>query len=155
MNLFILDKDPILAARYNCDKHCIKIILESAQMMCNLYPKNKSPYRHTHINHPMTKWVGLTSANFKWCLAHAKALCAEYTKRYGKVHKTQAVIEWIERNPPSFIRHDFTEPPQCFGDNVDRCYVRGDAVAGYRKYYKLVKRSIAAWKVEKPYWFDE
>ena len=33
MNIFILDKDPIKAAQQQCDKHVVKMIVESAQML--------------------------------------------------------------------------------------------------------------------------
>ena len=33
MNIFILDDDPIKAAQLQCDKHVVKIIVESAQML--------------------------------------------------------------------------------------------------------------------------
>ena len=33
MNIFILDEDPVLAAQLQCDKHVVKMITESAQMM--------------------------------------------------------------------------------------------------------------------------
>lgn len=36
MNLFILDTDPIEAARQNCDSHVCKIILEAAEMCCKM-----------------------------------------------------------------------------------------------------------------------
>jgi hypothetical protein len=37
MNIFYLDKDPIKAAEYSCDKHVVKMILESAQMLCTAH----------------------------------------------------------------------------------------------------------------------
>ena len=33
MNIFILDKNPIKAAREHCDKHVVKMIVESGQML--------------------------------------------------------------------------------------------------------------------------
>lgn len=33
MNIFVLDSDPVLAAQYQCDKHVVKMIVESAQML--------------------------------------------------------------------------------------------------------------------------
>jgi len=33
MNIFVLDKDPIKAAQSQCDKHVVKMIVESAQML--------------------------------------------------------------------------------------------------------------------------
>ena len=37
MNLFILDKDPIKAAQLQCDKHVVKMIVESAQMLSTVH----------------------------------------------------------------------------------------------------------------------
>ena len=37
MNIFYLDKDPKKAAEYSCDKHVVKMILESAQMLCTAH----------------------------------------------------------------------------------------------------------------------
>ena len=33
MNIFILDNDPVLAAQQQCDKHVVKMIVESGQML--------------------------------------------------------------------------------------------------------------------------
>ena len=33
MNIFILDEDPTIAAQMQCDKHVVKMIVESAQML--------------------------------------------------------------------------------------------------------------------------
>ena len=33
MNIFVLDKNPIRAAQLQCDKHVVKMIVESAQML--------------------------------------------------------------------------------------------------------------------------
>ena len=37
MNRFILDKDPITAAKYHCDKHVVKMILEECQMLSSAH----------------------------------------------------------------------------------------------------------------------
>ena len=33
MNIFYLDRDPVVAAQLMCDKHVVKMILESAQIL--------------------------------------------------------------------------------------------------------------------------
>ena len=33
MNIFVLDRDPVIAAQLQCDKHVVKMIVESAQML--------------------------------------------------------------------------------------------------------------------------
>ena len=37
MNIFVLDRDPEVAARYHCDKHVCKMILEAGQMLCTAH----------------------------------------------------------------------------------------------------------------------
>ena len=37
MNIFILHKDPIKAAQDQCDKHVVKMIVESAQMLSTVH----------------------------------------------------------------------------------------------------------------------
>jgi hypothetical protein len=33
MNIFVLDRNPMVCAMYHCDKHVPKMILETAQMI--------------------------------------------------------------------------------------------------------------------------
>ena len=37
MNIFILNEDPEIAAQELCDKHVVKMILETAQMLCSAF----------------------------------------------------------------------------------------------------------------------
>ena len=37
MNIFVLDNDPIKAAEYSCDKHVVKMIVESCQMLSSAH----------------------------------------------------------------------------------------------------------------------
>lgn len=37
MNIFVLDRDPIKAAEYHCDRHCCKMIIEHTQMLAAAY----------------------------------------------------------------------------------------------------------------------
>ena len=37
MNIFILNNDPVLAAQEQCDKHVVKMIVESAQMLSTVH----------------------------------------------------------------------------------------------------------------------
>ena len=96
MNIFILDANPEAAAAMACDKHVVKMILETAQMLCTVARDmgyEGAPYRSTHKNHPCTVWAAKTSSNWSWLLRHGFALCDEYTKRYGKNHKSSVLLE--------------------------------------------------------------
>ena len=43
MNIFVIDKDPVVAAQNLCDKHVVKMILESAQMLCAPFENGEAP----------------------------------------------------------------------------------------------------------------
>ena len=94
LNIFVLHKNPQLAAQYQCDKHVVKMILETAQLLCSPYVPGVAPYRRTHYNHPCAKWTRESQSNYFWLGIHGLALADEYTYRYGKIHKSVDVIKW-------------------------------------------------------------
>lgn len=71
--------------------------LESTQMLCTALNQVNipTPYKSAHVKHPCTIWTSETRSNWNWLWVHAMALCSEYTKRYGKVHKCQAILTSI------------------------------------------------------------
>lgn len=150
MNIFKLDESPVVSAKYACDKHVVKMILESAQMLCAVHPEGTAPYKRSFYNHPCTKWVRESAKNYEWLLMHAYALCDEYTRRYGKVHKTQAVIDWCDDNRLELPDIGLTKQPTCMPD-----YCKTESVVdSYRKYYINEKAKFAKWKDGNiPYWF--
>ena len=62
MNIFHLHKVPEVCAKYHCDKHVVKMILETAQMLSTAYQKHcgedTNLYKPAYPKHPMTIWVG-------------------------------------------------------------------------------------------------
>ena len=62
MNIFILDESPIISAQMQCDKHIVKMPLETAQMLCSVWHRygqaDRVPYKEAHRNHPCTLWAG-------------------------------------------------------------------------------------------------
>ena len=150
MNIFKLDESPVVSAKYACDKHVVKMILESAQMLCAVHPEGTAPYKRSFYNHPCTKWVRESGRNYEWLLLHAYALCDEYTRRYGKVHKTEAIIEWCDNNRPELPNINKTQQPTCMPD-----YCKTESVVeSYRKYYINEKSKFAKWKDDNiPFWF--
>ena len=150
MNIFVLDKNPHVAAMYACDRHVVKMILESAQMLCSVQPEGTAPYKRAFYNHPCTKWVRASSANYDWLIEHARALCAEYSRRYDKVHKSEEVIDWCDANRPELPDVGLTP----FAQAMPEDYKNEDAVEAYRTYYRNDKRRFATWKdVDPPTWF--
>ena len=103
MNIFVVDYNPVRAAKMLCDQHVVKMPLESAQILCAAYEQEKAPYRRTHYNHPCTIWTRTSKENYLWLIDHGLALCHEYTYRYQKVHKSEEVIRWCEENIRTFF----------------------------------------------------
>ena len=61
MNIFYLHEDPATASTYMYDKHVVKMILESAQMLCTAHHHygngDNVPYKKAHYNHPSSVWA--------------------------------------------------------------------------------------------------
>ena len=100
MNIFYLDRDPVIAAQMMCDKHVVKMILESAQMLSTAhrvldgdeYANKMGLYKMAHKNHPSTIWVRSSERIIEWLWEHYVALMDEYTYRYGKTHATERML---------------------------------------------------------------
>ena len=101
MNIFVVDSNPINAARLLPDKHVTKMILESAQMLSIVFSAhywdigevmkvNGEPFntkRGAFKNHPCTKWAAESPYNCAWLIQHALGLCDEFNLRYEHKHK--------------------------------------------------------------------
>lgn len=139
MNIFVLSFEPAESARFHCNKHVVKMIIESAQMLCTahwlhlLKSKGKSlsdfkrikdaqswlyentnidlhpPYKMTHTRHPCTVWTSSNIANYFWQLRLLESLLFEYKKRYKKIHKTKQYAKWLRKNEPVNMKNDFIE----------------------------------------------
>ena len=157
MNIFYLDEDPKIAAQMHCDKHCVKMILESAQLLSTAH-RELDPYRafaglykSTHKNHPSTKWVRSSRDHYIWVYKLFANLCGEYTKRYGKIHKSWTKFKHhLSLLPWSIPREGWVDPPQCMPD-----YCKNEnVVKAYRNYYILEKNKFAKWNYTSvPDWY--
>ena len=152
MNIFILSTDPLQAAKWHCDKHVVKMILESFQVLCAVFHSQQieAPYKLTHKNHPCTKWVMESKENFEWVLALGKALCDEYTERYGKSHKSETVYNWINEQKDKLVFEQKGLTP--FVLAMPDEYKGADPVESYRNYYRKGKAHLHNWKQNKPSW---
>lgn len=154
MNIFILSPSFTLAAQYQCDKHVVKMVLESAQILSTVQSKFGIPtkYKPTHANHPCVLWAGESYCNYLWMLEHAKALCEEYIYRYGKVHACEELIKGPLSIIPPFTHLDATPFVQCMPDKYK---IEGDPVQAYRDYYVGEKGSFATWNKSRkePEWW--
>jgi hypothetical protein len=154
MNIFFLDFDTKKCAQYHCDKHVVKMILETAQLLCGTHwiIGNEAPYKLSHKNHPCSIWVRESLSNYLYLCDLGLELCKEYTYRYGKRHKSQDVIEWCLINKPNIHDVDFTSPPLAMGDEFK---IGNDVIESYRNYYREGKKLIVSWKNRViPSWFQ-
>lgn len=160
MNIFFLDYDTKKCAEYHCDKHVVKMILETAQLLCGSHwvIGSEAPYKLSHKNHPCAIWVRESLSNYLYLCDLGLELCEEYTYRYGKRHKSQDIIEWCLVNKLNIHDVGFTLPPLAMPDEfkiVSYCYPIESVVLSYQKYYKGAKSGIVSWKNRPiPEWFS-
>jgi hypothetical protein len=134
MNIFALHIDPKTCASLHADKHVVKMILETAQMLCAAHEIGYAPYKRTHYNHPCTQWARKTTANYDWLCRLGLALCDEYTRRYGRRHKSQDVIEWCEECIPDAVPlGELTPFAQAMPDEFKHV---DDPIQAYKAYYR-------------------
>ena len=185
MNIFYLDKKPQKCAEMHVDKHCVKMILEYAQLLSTahrvldgvlttglsksgrkrqLYILNdgldKILYSATHVNHPSAVWCRQSSANYMWLAELLEECCKEYSYRYGKVHKVErdGLMQTLKNNFPKNISDKpFTEPTPAM---PDECKVPGNSLQSYHNYYVMNKQHLWSWKGKinsrnRPQWFNE
>lgn len=158
MNIFYLDSDPKLAAKFHCDKHQ-KMILESAQLLSTAHRETGSPwadqvYKSTHKQHPSSLWTRASHDHYSWLFELFRELTNEFYNRRGKVHGSWTKLGHILcHNPPGLPCAGFEPPPLCMPDQ----YKQEDAVEAYRAYYKGDKASFAKWEwptAQTPSWWN-
>lgn len=171
MNIFYLSDSPDLAAQYHVDRHVVKMVLESAQLLCTAHrlldgqPETsgkkttyvmqgdleKILYKVAHPNHPCTIWSRTSINNYEWLYRLFVSLCDEYTHRYGKTHKCDSVLRDVLMIPPKNIPViSATSPAQAMPVE----YRHTDPIVAYRKYYINEKASFAKWTGRvTPEWF--
>tara|TARA_Y100000004_G_scaffold97611_1_gene109305 strand:- start:1166 stop:1723 length:558 start_codon:yes stop_codon:yes gene_type:complete len=166
VNIFTLHTDPCIAARMQCDKHVVKMPLESAQMLASAlrrygatdidmpFTKAGKPYGNSHPHHPCTVWAGDTRNNFTWLCDHGLALCEEYTHRYGKSHACGHAIRHMIRFSHLIPEGRRTRFVQAMPDEYK---IRKAPVIAYRRYYKSDKAEFATWDKgrEAPLWWTQ
>jgi hypothetical protein len=180
MNIFYLHDDPKTCAEMHCDKHTVKMIIEYAQLMSTAhrvldgkeYIDTTSNGRKikrwrmkderyenglmkaSHVNHPSNIWTRSNNNNYMWLYYMWRALCLEYTHRYGKHHACEKYAGLIQNIPKNIsLEYNKTEPPPAM---PDYCKVPGNSIASYHKYYINEKVRFARWTNRQvPCWFTE
>jgi hypothetical protein len=183
MNHFILDEDEWESARMHCDKHVVKMPVETAQMMASalrragatdqdfitygVLTKGGTPYKGGYARHPCTIWTGDSLENFEWAYRHGVALCGEYTHRYSKTHACANPIngmylmakQMTHQQRLKWDECDLTPFAQAMPDRykVTTGWGYEEAIEAYRSYYIGDKHSIAQWERGRPapHWYEE
>jgi hypothetical protein len=160
MNIFFIDKNPFIAANAMSDKHIIKMIVESAQMLSTAHrvldgkpytitgPTGRKTTRYDHpiyddrlyqvayINHPCNVWVRQNEDHYKWLYSHFSELCFEYKRRFKRIHKTDLdLYVRLSFTPNNIKKGKFTPPPQAMPD----IYKHEDTITAYKNYYTSEK----------------
>ena len=177
MNIFYLSEDPVQCAKWHCDKHVTKMIIEYAQLLSTAHrvldgehvkvisnsgkrmvsnwklddSSDNVFYKVAHVSHPSNIWTRTSGHHYiyLWRLWHN--LCLEYTERYNKTHMTwKKLRSYLSILPQNIQDNGFKEPPQCMPDECKEI----SAVKAYRKFYKAHKREFATWKTQVPSWFN-
>lgn len=180
MNLFYLSDNPQLCAEWAVDSHCVKMILESAQLLSTAHRildgtpvieervlasgrkrnhtkyvlpdlRDSILYSATHMNHPCAIWVRANQQNYAWAWAYLREHCDEYTHRYGKTHKVEASgLLDVLDHIPDNIQ--MTDYKTRPPSAMDPKYIISpmDTIENYRNYYKYGKAHLHKWKNRQP-----
>ena len=174
MNIFVLDEQPEIAAQMMCDKHVVKMIVESCQLLSTAHhvldgdvimvDSGKKKYstcvctkknicKATMIQHPCSIWVRQSKSNYMWLWKHAFALSHQYSARYNKIHAMHDMImDGLYSYPTNIVKGKLTPFVQAMPDE----YKHENAVVAYRQYYIGEKIRFAKWKLgNEPKWFKD
>ncbi len=171
MNIFVIDKSPVLAAQQMCNAHINKMVLESVQMLTNCFSQKDletAPHtkagtvrKYSHWNHPSSIWTRKTLANMLWLVDHTIALEKERLYRGYNPHFVASFIDWAVDNlsKAQVPDGDLLEFPIAIAADQN-CrhhpeFESSSVVNKYRLYYICDKAPFAKWtKREAPEWFS-
>jgi len=161
MNIFSFHKDLCLNAADHPDSYVVKLPLEAAQIASTglRLMQQSAPsylYKPTHTGHPLSLWAADSLDNIIAVCQYGLAVADEYSYRYGKIHKSSAVMGKIicQFAPPDYISIDLEgrllDSPACTNGIVD-----SDRISSYRQYFVKQKygKIKCSWKHRKePPW---
>ena len=178
MNIFVLDKDPEVAAEQHCDKHVVKMIVESAQMLSTAHrildgtpvkrpsksgktmqwhyeltdEREDKMYKAVHMKHPCTLWTMESSENYHWHWRLFNSLCDEYIFRYKRVHKTDYLLRGALLQEPQNLPQGEMTP---FRLAMFEDCKGSDPVESYRTYYHAKQFKMVWTKRPTPKWWTK
>lgn len=169
MNIFYLHSSPAQAAQWFVNKHKVKMIVETAQMLSTAHrvhdgvvkgkervlPGEESGqqhcYRVAHLHHPSTAWTVLNRSNYEWHFQLFSEMLAEYTRHYKRKHSSENLFSFLSKAPANMPSGEFSPPPLAMPVHYK---VSTDPVDCYRRFYAGDKWRFAKWKNDNmPPWF--
>lgn len=161
MNVFALSRNPNLAAYYMCDKHVVKMIIETSQILSAVMDARGSnskqyslpQYPKAHMKHPSTLWAMESLGNYKWLVRHLEALHMEYENRYSRTHKLQGCL-MVYRAQTDNLKFEKTKRTEFVQAITNKKWHRKNPIEAYRTYYNMEKFVFAKWKLGNiPHWY--
>ncbi len=163
VNFFYLDKNPKKCAKFYCNKHVNKIMIEILQILSYIFHDEgiiAPPYKKTKVinkNLAPYIWAKTSISNYKYCVELADELCKEYKFRYEKsTHACECAINWFKNNIPKNIKKKgrtkflFTENVKSYGK-----YLK-DPIEASKYIYVDYKCKNDNWgKRGKPVWWNK
>jgi len=180
MNIFFLDRDPELCAKYHNDKHVVKMVVEYAQLLSTAHRvwdgkpywdktangrrikrwkmfqgyHEHNLYKASHVNHPSSIWTRASVDHYVWLHKLWLHLAKEYEYRYKREHLTyQKLKDIVIKYPRNIKANGWVDPPPAMPVEAK---VMGDAIASYHNYYRNYKSSFNNFKGrDVPHFLDE
>jgi hypothetical protein len=150
MNIFALSEEPGLAAQAHTDKHVVKMITESAQIMSTvligLGVEDERLYKETHQHHPCVRWAATNKENFFWL----HSLLFELIKEYDYRWPANAGLKFLRAREIADASLSYLHLLP-LGQRTP--FALHGTVAGYRRHYVANKLKSACWtRREPPKW---
>ena len=142
MNIFVIDECPVMAARMLCDKHVVKMVTESTQLLSTalrdfLNIDDNSLYKSINMNRPLIESTRNLDV-LRWTYYHTIALLLEYKRRYKRGHACRSKIwkirQYLSKLFSRNINKEFIEYQDRFHKSTDNDLQ--NVVENYRKYYR-------------------
>ena len=176
MNLFFLHPNPRKCARWHCNKHVVKMLLESCQLLYTAHwvfaaqagldtpdltdapmtvSSKQAGYKPTHRNHPCGRWVRASLSHYLWLCQLAAELVREYRFRYGatKVHACEAHVVWLTSHTPAgLLDNGWSSPPSAMPEAFR---ISANTVRNYRHFYATAKEQrgfLVYMGRQRPHW---
>lgn len=142
MNIFVLDRNPVIAAQSLDDVRLERLCFECLEMLSMYFHINKGisnifKYREHQLEHPVSVWIRKDIKHYNWALAYGVSLCNEYLYRFGINNKyAKYYVEILKYTP---VQLPIDENLKFRNSTINYKHVK-DIVLAYKYHY--------AWKLK-------